>query len=73
VKYRPKRGFGGSCLSVEWATVSQVGSQITLVAVPLLAALSLDASATEMGILLAAGSAPSLSRTPVAAESMAHG
>ena len=45
-----------------WAseTVSQVGAQITVVALPLLAALSLDASAAEMGILTAAGTAPPL-------------
>ncbi len=41
-------------------TVSQIGAQITLVALPLLAALSLDASAAEMGMLTAAGTAPPL-------------
>ncbi len=45
-----------------WASesVSQVGSQITLVALPLLAALSLDATPAQMGILTAAGTAPPL-------------
>jgi MFS family permease len=45
-----------------WAseTVSQLGAQITVVALPLLAALSLDASAAEMGFLTAAGTAPPL-------------
>jgi len=45
-----------------WAseTVSQIGAQITLVALPLLAALSLDASAAEMGLLTAAETAPPL-------------
>lgn len=45
-----------------WAseTVSQVGAQMTVVALPLLAALSLDASAAEMGMLTAAGTAPPL-------------
>lgn len=45
-----------------WAseTVSQLGAQITVVALPLLAALSLDASAAEMGLLTAAGTAPPL-------------
>lgn len=45
-----------------WAseTVSQIGAQITLVALPLLAALSLDATAAEMGMLTAAGTSPPL-------------
>jgi len=45
-----------------WAseTVSQVGAQITVIALPLLAALSLDASAGQMGLLTAAGTAPPL-------------
>jgi MFS family permease len=45
-----------------WAaeTVSQFGAQITLIALPLAAALSLDASASQMGILTAAGTLPFL-------------
>jgi MFS family permease len=45
-----------------WAaqSVSAVGSQITLVALPLLAALTLDASAGQMGVLAAASGAPFL-------------
>ena len=41
-------------------TVSQFGSQISVFAVPLIAAITLDASALEMGILAAAGPAPRL-------------
>ena len=41
-------------------TVSAVGSQITFLALPLTAILVLDASPTQMGILAAAGSIPSL-------------
>ncbi len=45
-----------------WAaqTVSHLGTQITLVALPLAAALTLDASAGQMGLLAAAGTLPSL-------------
>src|SRR5688572_20225841 len=45
-----------------WAaeTISQLGAQITLLALPLAAAISLDASAAEMGILGAAGTLPAL-------------
>ena len=45
-----------------WAgqTVSLLGSEVTALAIPLLAALTLDASATEMGVLSAAGAAPAL-------------
>jgi MFS family permease len=45
-----------------WAAdgVSETGSQITLLALPLLAALSLKASPGQMGLLTAAGTAPSL-------------
>ena len=45
-----------------WAgqTVSMLGSQVTHLALPLTAALALDASPTEMGVLAAAGSAPVL-------------
>jgi MFS family permease len=45
-----------------WAaeTVSQLGTQLTMLALPLAAALSLDASAAQMGVLTAAGSAPVL-------------
>jgi MFS family permease len=44
-----------------WAgqSVSQLGSQVTLVALPLTAALVLGASSTQMGLLTAAGFAPS--------------
>ena len=43
-----------------WAadTVSQFGSQVTLLALPLAAALTLDASAAQMGLLTAAGTLP---------------
>lgn len=41
-------------------TMSQTGSQITLLAVPLAAANTLEASPFAMGALVAAGSAPSL-------------
>lgn len=45
-----------------WAaqTISGFGSQVTILALPLLAALLLDASPTEMGILTAASTAPFL-------------
>ncbi len=45
-----------------WAgdSVSEIGSQITLLALPLMAALSLHASAAQMGFLTAAGTAPNL-------------
>lgn len=51
-----------------WAgeTVSLVGSQMTLLALPLLAALSLGASAGEMGLLRAAEYLPFLLLTPFA-------
>lgn len=41
-------------------TVSGVGSQVTIVALPLLAAIELDASPGEMGLLAATGTAPFL-------------
>ncbi|MDP9355839.1 MAG: hypothetical protein M3R02_11285 [Chloroflexota bacterium] len=43
-----------------WAadSVSQFGSQITLLALPLTAALTLDATAAQMGFLTAAGTLP---------------
>lgn len=41
-------------------TISQFGSQISLVALPLLAVLTLDASAGQMGLLSAAGTLPYL-------------
>jgi MFS family permease len=41
-------------------TISQFGSQLGLLAIPLIAALVLDASPLEMGILTAAGQAPRL-------------
>jgi MFS family permease len=41
-------------------TISQVGSQITLLALPLAAALSLDAGAAQMGLLAAAETLPAL-------------
>jgi MFS family permease len=45
-----------------WAgsAISDVGSQITALAVPLIAALTLDATPWQMGLLSAAGSAPIL-------------
>jgi hypothetical protein len=45
-----------------WAalSVSLMGSQITTLALPLLAALTLRASALEMGVLAAAGQLPFL-------------
>ena len=45
-----------------WAAdaVSETGSQITLLALPLLAAVTLHASPGQMGLLTAAGTAPSL-------------
>ncbi len=45
-----------------WAgqTVSQFGSQVTVVALPLTAALTLHASAAQMGFLAASGTAPFL-------------
>ena len=41
-------------------TVSRFGSQITFLALPLTAVISLDATPVQMGILAAAGSVPSL-------------
>ena len=41
-------------------TISQFGSQLSLVAIPLIAALLLEASAMQMGILAAANGAPRL-------------
>ncbi len=45
-----------------WAAdaVSETGSQVTLLALPLLAALALNATPAEMGFLMAAGTAPNL-------------
>jgi predicted MFS family arabinose efflux permease len=45
-----------------WAaeTISQFGAQISVFAVPLIAAITLDASPLEMGVLAAAGPAPRL-------------
>src|SRR5579884_2587585 len=45
-----------------WAaqTISQVGSQITFLALPLTAILLLDATPVQMGVLTALGSVPSL-------------
>src|SRR5581483_3131932 len=45
-----------------WAaqTVSYLGDQVTIVALPLIAVVALHASPGEMGLLSAAGSAPSL-------------
>jgi MFS family permease len=45
-----------------WAgsAISDVGSQVTVLAVPLIAALTLDATPWQMGLLAAAGSAPIL-------------
>jgi MFS family permease len=41
-------------------TISLFGDQVTLLAIPLLAVVSLDASAAQMGLLTAAGMAPNL-------------
>lgn len=41
-------------------TVSQFGSQVSLLALPLVAAVSLDATAAEMGLLAAAATLPTL-------------
>lgn len=41
-------------------TISHFGSQISVFAVPLIAAITLDATALEMGVLTAAGPAPRL-------------
>ena len=41
-------------------TVAQFGSQLSLVAIPLIAAITLHANALEMGILAASGQAPRL-------------
>ncbi|CAA9564815.1 MAG: hypothetical protein AVDCRST_MAG73-4061 [uncultured Thermomicrobiales bacterium] len=51
-----------------WAgqTASMLGSQVTVLALPLTAALVLDASATQMGVLAAAGSIPALLAGPLA-------
>src|SRR6185437_5884979 len=45
-----------------WAAdaVSETGSQITVLALPLLAALTLNATPGQMGLLTAAGTAPNL-------------
>src|SRR5512132_3496284 len=45
-----------------WAglSISQLGDQISLIALPLVAVLALDASAAQMGYLAAAGLAPNL-------------
>ena len=42
------------------AAISDVGSQVTVLAVPLIAALTLDATPWQMGLLSAAGGAPIL-------------
>ena len=60
------RWFGGLWRHADFRTlwigqtVSVFGSQITMLAVPLLAALTLEASAWEMGVLVAAGRLPLL-------------
>lgn len=41
-------------------TISQLGTQLTALAIPLIAALSLDASPAQMGLLVAISTAPSL-------------
>ena len=45
-----------------WAAqgVSQIGTQISMLALPLIAAISLDATAFEIGLLAAAGQAPAV-------------
>ena len=42
------------------STISQLGAQLGLIAIPLIAAIALEASAMEMGILTAAGGVPRL-------------
>jgi MFS family permease len=42
------------------AAISEVGSQVTLLAVPLIAALTLQATPWQMGLLSAAGGVPIL-------------
>ena len=41
-------------------TVSYLGDQVTMIALPLIAVLTLDATAAEMGLLTAAGALPNL-------------
>ncbi len=41
-------------------TISQLGTQLSALAIPLIAALSLDASPAQMGLLVATGTAPFL-------------
>jgi MFS family permease len=41
-------------------TVSYLGDQVTIVALPLIAVLALGASAAQMGLLTAAGTLPNL-------------
>jgi len=66
INARAPRGARGLWSHADFArvwsahTVSQVGSQITLVALPLTAALALRATPLEMGLLAATGTAPNL-------------
>ena len=61
-RFRPASLWLHSGFLKLWAaeTVSGFGSQVTIVALPLLAALTLDASPLQMGLLSAAGTAPFL-------------
>ena len=61
-KQRPTGLGPGSDFFGLWAgqTVSMLGSQVGLVALPLTAAIHLDATPSQMGILTAAGTAPFL-------------
>lgn len=61
-QFRPTGLWLHSGFSKLWAaeTVSGFGSQVTIVALPLLAALMLDASPLQMGLLSAASTAPFL-------------
>lgn len=57
----PDRGFGSRYWTL-WAAVvvAGVGRQVSFLAVPLTAVLTLDASAGEMGVLIAVEAAPAL-------------
>lgn len=61
IKQKQRRGLWGHAdfLNV-WSaeTISQFGAQISTFAVPLIAAITLDATPLEMGVLAAAGPAP---------------
>jgi MFS family permease len=59
VKHGPLRGLAFRRYWIA-QTVSYLGDQVTIVALPLVAVLALDASAAQMGLLAAAGSLPNL-------------